>query len=293
MKAHEINDALRQLRPQERTGWAASSEGRAVLASVLEAKRSTPTEPGGRRSLPSRGQYLRLGSVAAAVVLVAVGITLGLQLIGDQSETGYEYRATDVAFFEHIQFGGGTREAEHYKTLDAGGRAASAVVVAEVVDATHTRTISGEESWDQLHMIGVVIRPVEVLRGNLPAEFSQQLVVEFMTSVDPKNSVAELRTRLPEGRSVWFLRSKAEEVKRIEQSAMQSGKELSPSDRARFEVEKEFYRLTSSQGLFVQGRQHVVNPIANPHEAHEDTMLSEGESFDRLGELVAAIRSGR
>lgn len=293
MKAHDIDDALRQARPLEPAGWATSAEGRAVLASVLEAKRSTPTESSGRPMPPRRGQYLRVGSVAAAIVLVAVGTILGLRFMSDQSDTGYEYRTADVAFFTRLQFGGDTREVEHYKTIESGARAASAVVVAEIVDAKHTRTITGEEPWDQLHMIGIVIRPVEVLRGNLPPEFSQQLIVEFMTSVDPKESVADLRATLPEGKSVWFLRSKAEEVKRAEQATAQSGKELSPGDRARFEVEKAFYRLTSSHGLFIQGPQHVINPVAHPHDTNEGTMLSQGERFAQIGELVAAIRSGR
>lgn len=232
---------------------------------------------------------------------MAVGAITGTRLLGGNTDIADTYRAGDIAFFGGERSGGGAvSEVEHYDSIESAAKAASAVIVAEVIDVRHTRTVYGEErSWDRFHMVGLVLRPVEVLRGDVPDELAQELTVEFMHTVgppdtsDPRDVVERQKASLPEGRSVWFLRSKAEEGERLKAYLAKEGKELTEQEIAMMEAEKPYYRLTSSHGLFVQGEHHVVNPVAFHQEATANTMLADGESYRKLSELIAAIRDGK
>lgn len=294
LRGRARRSALRVARPPETTGWAASPEGRNVLADVIAS-------PRGQSGPSPRRPYLKPLVAAAVAVLVVVGAVAGIRLLGGHADIADTYRAGDIAFFGGERSGGGAvSEVEHYDSIESAAKAASAVIVAEVIDVRHTRTVYGEErSWDRFHMVGLVLRPVEVLRGDVPDEFAQELTVEFMHTVgppgtsDPGDVVQRQKASLPEGRSVWFLRSKAEEGERLKAYLAKQGKDLTKQELAMMEAEKPYYRLTSSHGLFVQGEHHVVNPVAFDDEATANTMLSDVESYRKLSELIAAIRDGR
>jgi hypothetical protein len=98
--------------------------------------------------------------------------------------------ADDMAFYRAFHSESGL-SAEHYATLDQAVQAAEAVVVAQVVDVRHTRTFRGEVTAYPLEMVGIDIRPIEVVASALPAEFADELTVEF---VGGSSGTADLTT---------------------------------------------------------------------------------------------------
>jgi hypothetical protein len=233
----------------------------------------------------------RWPAVASAAALVVVAGTGAAVLMDDPSAAprpapqagparGYD---ADVVSRRAAAFYGalgtsGASEAEHFPTLRAAASSATAVVVAEVTDVRVTRTLR-----DGVGFVGVTLRPVDVLNGELPS--GDPVVVEILAGTDP---VTDLRATLPDGFGVWLLRSKAP------QGSAKPGAPA-PADAG-------YYRLVSSQGLFVQGASHVVNPVrerpspeadatARPvPPALPDPVAAEAEAFPRLSELIEHLR---
>jgi hypothetical protein len=190
------------------------------------------------------------------------------------------YAPGDVAFFRPLSAGGGGgSEAERYASLRDAYLSAGVVVVAQVVEVRPTRTFGAD--GDAVPYAGVVLRPVEVLRGALRHP-SAELVVEFATDARAVSAT------VPQGYGIWLLRNKAE-------APPGRGKGVGP------ESEAAYYRLVSSQGLFVQGAEHVANPVArrapaepgSPSEGLIDPVTREGESFRALSALADHLRALR
>ncbi|HEV2890850.1 MAG TPA: hypothetical protein VGX28_10800 [Frankiaceae bacterium] len=157
-----------------------------------------------------------------------------------------KYRVGDVRFFTAFQYPEAA-EVEVYDTLDAALGSADVVLLGRVTDVRVTRTVGVEEP---LPMYGVTVQPAEVLRGTLPAAHAAAVTVEFLSSAA---SPEDLRRGLPNGYSVWVLRRKG---------SLRPGvvpKRPLPTN------ERDYYRLVSSQALFVQGESHVVNPLEHDH----------------------------
>ncbi|MDT0489225.1 hypothetical protein RM717_01735 [Streptomyces griseus] len=243
---------------------------------------------------PARRRPARTGLIAvgALVATTAVALLAGPQLFGQDGTAGSEGQRSASAFFEPVRFGTSMRETERYDSLKAAAEAASAVVTAEVVDVRTTRVIEGEES-DRLYMIGVVIRPVEILNGALDEASRQQLTVEFIGgSEDPAAAVERMKSTLAEGESVWFLRSKAEEGKHHLEELKQAGSTPSPDVVEAIEGDRPYYRVVSSQGLFVQEGQEVVNPLVSEDET-SNVVVTEGEKYDKVANLADHVRETR
>jgi hypothetical protein len=195
------------------------------------------------------------------------------------------YRAADLAFFSNFAYPEGD-ELEVYPTLPDALTGATAVVLARVTGVRVTRTLGGAQ--DPVAFSGITIRPVEVLRGSLPTEHRDSLTVEFI-GVPP--GFGDLQNNLPAGLSVWVLRNKGELRPGVTPKA--------PLPRN----EDGYYRLVSSQGLFVQGESNVVNPlehaqvpeIAAPgeHAAEPipDPVVAAAEEFRFVSEFAAYARS--
>lgn len=196
-----------------------------------------------------------------------------------------EYRAADVRFFAAFQYPEAA-EAEVYRTLDDAVRGADAVVLGRVTDVRVTRLVGG--ATDRLPMYGVTVVPQEVLRGSLPAAHAAAVTVEFVSAAA---SVEELRRALPNGFAVWVLRNKATLAPGV------VPKRPVPTD------ERDYYRLVSSQALFVQGERHVVNPIEHVHEPEipisgeashgverRDPVIVAAEGFPTLSSLAVHAR---
>jgi hypothetical protein len=192
------------------------------------------------------------------------------------------YDPAAAAFFARFAVGGGASEAEHYTSLRDAYRAAGVVLVAQVTEVRPTRTLSSGR--DALTYTGVVLRPVEVLRGAL-RDPAAEVVVELAPGAGPS-------VTLPGGYGVWLLRNKGDLPPGVQ-----------PKPGAPANDERAYYRLVSSQGLFVQGETHVVNPVrerATPEagapsadpEANgpRDPVAREAEAFPTLSALVAHLR---
>ncbi len=198
------------------------------------------------------------------------------------------FHPRNLRFYRSLGLGRVAAEVERYGSLQAAKSRASLVVVARVLDAGYTRTIGGD-AGDSIQLLGVVIEPVHVLAGSVPGQYAQAITVEFLSGQTP---AAFLRDDIPSGYGIWFLRRKGAGSEDIRPQAE------SP--------ESQYYRLVSSQGLFVQGQNSVVNPVRERMDTPElgttkadpalplhasDPMSAEAEKFPTLSGLVSYIGS--
>jgi len=196
------------------------------------------------------------------------------------------YRTATVRFFAAFRYPEAT-ELEYYNSLEDAVAGATVVVLGRVRAVAVTRTV-GATGADAVPYIGVTVEPVEVLRGSLPAAHARTLTVEFMGA---SASTDDLRASLPDGYAIWVLRNKAT----LPAGVVAKGP--LPTN------ERDYYRLVSSQGLFVQGESHVVNPldhgdtpeIAMPGQAahgpaRRDPVTEGVERYATLSSLAAYAR---
>jgi hypothetical protein len=107
---------------------------------------------------------------------------------------------------------------------------------------------------------------------------TQELIIEFMGGADP--------TKYPRGKAIWFLHRKGTATRHL--------KSPPPVDPA----ERDLYRVLSSQGLFIQGEDGVVAPLAEKHEPTEAQATAgtpadaavDGEQSQKLSDLAARIK---
>ncbi|MBM7785603.1 hypothetical protein [Tenggerimyces flavus] len=265
MKRKGTSELLRDARPQL-ARWASSSRGRTILTRVLDPAVGSQLDQPGDDLDPRRTSRRRIGVAIVAVAALATAALLIAPRFLDQLSIGPAgvgaidvHVKSDLEFFAPMRLAGGAIEEVHnFETVDDGVKASTAVVVAKVVDVKKTRMIH------DVHMWGMTIQPVEILSGKLPEQDRDKLTVEFLAgSVDPADSVARMKEDLPKGLAVWFLISKAD---------------------------ASYYVLSSSQGLYLQGKDHVVNPIAAPGSGG---MVTELESRSRLSEVAETVRALR
>ncbi|MEV4537219.1 hypothetical protein AB0J82_25910 [Asanoa sp. NPDC049518] len=190
------------------------------------------------------------GSIAPTVAAVPTGGGLDLR------------RSGDVAFYQMFNVDSATRTV-HYRDLDEGTRASTAVVVARVVDVA-TRPF--EVADERLPRIGVVLQPTDVVAGSLPRQAAERLTVEFVGRGYDEEEVAKLKRRLPAQPGLWFLRFDDER----------------PRDA--------FFHVISPQGLFVQGTQGVETPLTKEGDGD---LGAQGRTYRRLSALVQRVRGVR
>ena len=118
--------------------------------------------------------------------------------------------------------------------------------------------------------------------------------MEFIGGSEPvETTAARLKRSLPKGEAVWFLRAKAEEVARYEADMKRAKRKISPATARSLEVEKRYYRLVSSQGLFIQGSDRIENPVADPDVAPNDPLIKQADKITKLSRLTATVESAR
>ena len=168
-----------------------------------------------------------------------------------------------MAFFERFALGRAAEPAQSAVdgSLAEGVRDATAVVVAEVVDVVGLDRPGNAAQGDRFRNLGIVLRVHDVVTGALP---DSEITVVFFAD-DRAGLVEGMRAARPAGLAVWFVRPRSDKT---DTSGM--------------------FVTSSFQGLFVQGRDHVVSP-RDPGE--RDNMAAEGRRYARLSQLVAHIRT--
>ena len=192
------------------------------------------------------------------------------------------FEAADLSFFRSTVLVGPLL-APPPRDLHEAVQVATTVVVAEVADVRATRTLVGETEDDQLEMLGVVIRPTEILHGQLAANVDE-IVVEFLTAAARADAVAAMRSSLPPGPAVWFLQE-------ADIGDLQVRDVVTPTER--------YYGVIHLRaGVFVQGPDRVVagpwpGDPAEPARASPElrSMRTQAESFATLDDLLAYLRT--
>ncbi|REE96850.1 hypothetical protein [Thermomonospora umbrina] len=163
------------------------------------------------------------------------------------------------------------------KDVADGARQSTAVVVSEVADVRPVRTIR-DGSPGGVPELGVVLKVEKVLRGALRPEL-REVVVTFIGERPPGGGdpAAALRSSLPRGRSVWFLRW--------------NGRQR-PGAPPLAETEKRTYSLVSLDGgVLIQGNGAVDAPTYpdDDRPANVATLGADAQRHQRLSELVATV----
>ena len=136
-------------------------------------------------------RHIPRSGVAVAVLLVAMAGALGISILGptpaQQDPSGFSGLLRAV-HYDYEPVG----SPEELRTL------ADIVVLGRIVDVTQGRTIHGIGSHATL-----VVDVEEVLAGDAALVFDDLVYVEFVESA--RATLADFRSRLPEGRLVLFL----------------------------------------------------------------------------------------
>ena len=231
----------------------------------------------GKTSLPAAGFGLVL------LLLTACGggrpadpVQPGAAAIGDLDI----HRRSDMEFFSRLRRPGALY-IRPPADLAAGVKASTAVVIAEVTGDRPTRTPG---DGDPQPLIGVVLRPVEVLKGRLRPE-PKEAVAEFLggSTADSADPIAELRRTLPRGKAIWFLRWNGKSPR-----AAKTGATPLP------EVDKQYYSLVHMEGgVFVQGPSGILAPTAQRNHSNPTgpSLRNSREKFQKPSELAHRIRT--
>jgi hypothetical protein len=292
MKRKGTSELLREGRPQG-PRWATSARGRAVLTGILGSAAEAQSDQPNDDANPRRTSRKRIGvAVIAVAALATAALLIAPRLLHQQSFEPADIGTIDVhvkgdaEFYAPMSFkGGAALEVHHFETVKDGAKASTAVVVAQVVDVKKTHKVR------DLYTFGITIQVVEVLSGTLPGKDRSRLTVEFLAgSTDPADRIAQMNKNLPKGLAVWFLISNAEEGKQLRAKQTSQGQPISKEQEALMAADAPYYRLSSSQGLYLQGEDHVINPIAADNSSG---MVAELETKAKLSELAEGVRALR
>lgn len=222
---------------------------------------------------------LLAGGLAMGFLAVTVGCGEGVD-----AEALDQHHAGDARFYGRLANPGGL-EAEIYKSLEKATRSVGAVAVAEVVDVRFFGTEVGDAGApdDKVAYAEIELRPIELLNGELADKYRERLsFIHVIGGGDPEREVEVMRSHLPDGPAVWFLRNRADFTRQLK------GREPRPE-----EVEGPPFWIATSLGVFIQGEEHVENPLmGNGTEENpwRPPMVEEAASYDRLSELVEHLR---
>ncbi len=161
-------------------------------------------------------------------------------------------------------------EVEHFDDLATMADAADAVVLGTIGDIQLGRVFGSEGDWVQY--ASATVNVSRVLRGALPEQHSDQVILEIM--LPSTESLDAARSLLPQPRSVFFLRNKGVEAERYGYPEVVQA------------TESGFYRLIAQRGVVAD----AAGRVTAPGWADGPDFLSalEGTSFD---EFVASLRN--
>jgi hypothetical protein len=197
-------------------------------------------------------------------------------------------RGDGLAFFDPTVLAGALL-APPPDDLEHGIDLSTAVILGTITDVRATRTLVGETENDQLDMLGVVVKPTEIIHGAL-ATGLEEIVVEFATGGDRDTIITAMRSSLPTGAGVWFVREAD-----IGQLRVIGSEVTTPAEP--------YYNVTDLRaGVLADGDGQVVtgpwrDEPAEPREQGEpvspvlQSMKTHAESFATLQDLVTYLRT--
>jgi hypothetical protein len=187
------------------------------------------------------------------------------------------FNPADAPFYETLRFDGALLKAPP-RDVRAAAQQATAVVVAGVADVSLARVIG------DLQTVGIRLDVTEILHGQLRPDLAGEVVVEHPLGEPARaqQDITTLRTALPVGQAVWFLRWQGEK------SPVTKPGVVVGSDPA----DPRLYGLLHMHALFVQGPKGVLNPLSEHDEGSRPLpgLQADGERFARLSQLTEHIR---
>jgi len=251
-----------------------------IAASVIRARRRTLTR-----------QILAIGGAAVAVLALAAGAVV---LVGEAlaPSSGSPPTATaspaapgaidwydprDLEFYRQFRWDA-VSLARPPEDLSAAVEQSTAVVLAQIVDVRATRRV-GDPA---IAMSAFVLRPVEVITGRLRPELAGVVEVEFFGLPADPAGLAEMRTSLPKGLALWFLRWLGEPAATVKPGA--------PSVSGVADLTR--YTTVHPTMVFASGTDGVYSAffLDQPTFTAKDAP-NEALRLARLSELVADLRN--
>jgi hypothetical protein len=184
------------------------------------------------------------------------------------------YRAADSQFYLRLVPEGAvlTRPPAN---LNEAVKEASAVVVAEIADIKLTRIVADTQ------MVGLVLRSPEVLQGSLK-HGTGDVVIEFLFGRpdEASQALSGMKSSLPAGKAVWFLRWQGEPPK------------VQKTDRPKSTVgNPDLYNVLHLHAVFLQGQNGVVSAFREPDEpAPTEGVAASVSKHAKLSDLVRDVR---
>ncbi len=156
----------------------------------------------------------------------------------------------------------------------------STVVVAARVDQLSAQRIIGD-----VQTIGVQLTDIEVLSGKLEPSLNGAVTVELTLGepVNVEKQVDAFRAALPKGYGIWFLRWQGAKKPVTK-------KEANPAEDP---ADSSLYGVVHRQAMFIQGADHVVNPITE-HSLEGRSLPGlqrNAEAFPKLSDLANKVRA--
>ncbi len=181
------------------------------------------------------------------------------------------YDPADEAFFAALRPGGqGASVLRPPATLRALRDRSTVVVVASVIDVQ-----SGGSAGGPTPLVMVTLKPNDVLHGGLVVP-GQPIKVPFIGTGDA--AVQTLRSQLPAGQSLWFLRWRGSPPLVSKPGAPSAVP--APTDE---------YALTHAYAVLAQGPEHVDTPLVGT-DTPDDGFVAEARRIRSLSTAATSIQ---
>jgi hypothetical protein len=165
------------------------------------------------------------------------------------------------------------------ETVKAAADKATVVVSAKVGDVAAQRVIGDVQT------MRVVLTDVDVLHGKLEPSLGGKVPVELFLGepVRVDSQIKALRSALPQGHSIWFLRWQGDKAPITKPDANPAE---DPADAG-------LYAVIHRHAVFAQGPKGVITAIAerDPEGRAMPGLQADGEKYTKLSDLAAPIRA--
>lgn len=216
------------------------------------------------------------------VVTVGQGAAAG-EAAGPSSRVDDTYYPEQIEFLSKFQRDQGEIGPPAPKSVNQAIEYSTVVLLAEVADIIDEGAIDEDGVRDPLTSASIILKPIEVLKGQLQPELDK-IAVSFVVppTIDEPDPIGDLRKTLPvRGQGIWMLRWAATRPSPY-------GKIADP-----VEFERTRYVWTHRSTIFAQGAAGVAAPTApkNSADAPDMSVANRAREYPKLSDLAEAIRS--